>query len=107
MQEVLREAGYVASNSEKYPLQGIVSAIENAFHATPQLVCSGDAVEELRLCFYKDFKVRPFRFFNLYHAFLLHISLSLQIRDCAVGSNTSEGSCPIYVSLPESISSLG
>lgn len=82
--EVLREAGYVASNSEKYPLRGIVSAIENAFHATPQLVCSGDAVEELRLCFYKDFK----------------------IRDCAVGSNTSEGSCPRYVSLPESISSL-
>lgn len=62
MQEVLREAGYVASNSEKYPLGGIVSAIQNAFHATPELECSGDAVEELRLCFYKDFKVRPFQY---------------------------------------------
>lgn len=56
-QEVLREAGYVASNCEKYPLGGIVSAIEKAYHATPALVCSDDAVEELRLCFSKDFKV--------------------------------------------------
>ncbi|XP_057789620.1 ribonuclease 2-like [Salvia miltiorrhiza] len=76
--EILGEAGYVASNSEKYPLGGMVSAIENAFHATPALVCSGDAVEELRLCFCKDFK----------------------FRDCAV-----ETSCPKYVSLPEFISS--
>ncbi|KAK4492152.1 hypothetical protein RD792_002949 [Penstemon davidsonii] len=60
MQEVLREAGYVPSNSEKYPLGGIISAIQNAFHATPELECSGDAVEELHLCFYKDFKVRLF-----------------------------------------------
>lgn len=58
MQEVLREAGIIASNTEKYPLRSIISAIEYAFHATPQLVCSGDAVEELRLCFYKDFNVR-------------------------------------------------
>lgn len=57
IQEVLKEAGYVASNSEKYPLGGIVSAIQNAFHATPQLVCLGDNVDELRLCFYKDLKV--------------------------------------------------
>lgn len=57
-QKVLNEAGYVPSNSEKYPLGGIVSAIENAFHATPQLVCSKGDLEELRICFYKDFKVR-------------------------------------------------
>lgn len=57
-QEVLREAGYAASNCEKYPLGGIVSAIEKAYHATPALVCSGDAIEELRLCFSKDFKVQ-------------------------------------------------
>nr|CAC50874.1 S-like RNAse 28 [Antirrhinum mollissimum] len=75
--EVLREAGYVASNSEKYPLGGIVTAIQNAFHATPELKCSGDAVEELYLCFYKNFEPR----------------------DCATKSNKK--SCPRYVSLPE------
>ncbi|CAA0806013.1 Ribonuclease 2 [Striga hermonthica] len=82
--EVLRQAGYVASNSEKYPLGGIISAIQNAFHATPELECSGDAVEELRLCFYKDFKPR----------------------DCGVTKTghrvtDSDTSCPKYVSLPE------
>ncbi|KAL2488401.1 Ribonuclease 2 [Forsythia ovata] len=87
--EVLREAGYVASNTEKYPVGGIISAIQNAFHATPELQCKGDAVEELRLCFYKDFKPR----------------------DCAVESNRqndmvySKGSCPKYVSLPAYVSS--
>ncbi|XP_019259560.1 PREDICTED: ribonuclease 2-like isoform X3 [Nicotiana attenuata] len=80
---VLFEAGYVPSNSEKYPLGGIISAIQNAFHATPELICSGDDVEELRICFYKDF----------------------QPRDCASGSiirsdRLSSGSCPQYVSLP-------
>ncbi|OMO68069.1 Ribonuclease T2-like protein [Corchorus olitorius] len=53
---ILNEAGYVPSNSEKYPLGGVVSAIENSFQATPEVVCSKDAVEEIRLCFYKDFK---------------------------------------------------
>lgn len=52
----------MASNCEKYPLGGIISAIQNAFHATPELVCSGDAVDELRLCFYKDFKVFLFSY---------------------------------------------
>ncbi|KAK6122180.1 hypothetical protein DH2020_021999 [Rehmannia glutinosa] len=86
--EVLREAGYVASNSEKYPLGGIISAIQNAFHATPELECSGDALQELHLCFYKDFKPR----------------------DCAGESSTGKGmvtskkSCPKYVSLPEYVS---
>lgn len=64
MQQVLIEAGYVPSNSEKYPLGGIISAIQNAFHATPEVECSGGAVEELHLCFYKDFTV---------HAFILYI----------------------------------
>lgn len=62
MQEVLAEAGYVASNSEKYPLGGIISAIQNAFHTTPALECSGDAVEELYLCFYKNFEVRSYTY---------------------------------------------
>lgn len=56
-QDVLREAGYVASNSEKYPLGGIVTAVQNAFHITPEVVCKKDAIDEIRICFYKDFKV--------------------------------------------------
>lgn len=65
VQAVLNEAGYVPSNTEKYPLGGIVSAIQNAFHATPKLVCRNGAVEELHLCFYKDFKVRHSYIINL------------------------------------------
>ncbi|CAN6830299.1 unnamed protein product [Brassica oleracea var. botrytis] len=78
--DVLYQAGYVASNSEKYPLGGIVTAIQNAFHITPEVVCKRDAIDEIRICFYKDFKPR----------------------DC-VGSKdmTSKKSCPKYVSLPE------
>ncbi|KAK6780152.1 hypothetical protein RDI58_022336 [Solanum bulbocastanum] len=75
--EVLFEAGYVPSNSEKYPLGGIISAIQNAFHTTPELVCSGDALEELRICFYKNFEPR----------------------DCAHDTSLRR-SCPQYVSLP-------
>lgn len=76
---VLYEAGYVPSNTEKYPLGGIISAIENAFHTTPLLVCSKGAVQELRLCFYKDFKPR----------------------DCIISSDMSKrNTCPKYVSLP-------
>ncbi|CAM8889505.1 hypothetical protein QQ045_025904 [Rhodiola kirilowii] len=77
--EILNEAGYVPSNSEKYPAGGIISAIQNAFHATPELVCSNGALQELRLCFYKDFKPR----------------------DCAIGAkDNSRSSCPKYISLP-------
>ncbi|XP_015892989.1 ribonuclease 2 isoform X2 [Ziziphus jujuba] len=81
---VLKEAGYVPSNKEKYPLGGIISAVQNAFGATPLLICKNGAVEELRLCFYKDFKPR----------------------DCVIGSTgqsfvlSSRSSCPHYVSLP-------
>jgi len=50
----------VPSNTEKYPLGGIVSAIQNAFHVTPEIACSNGALEEIYLCFCKDFKVTPF-----------------------------------------------
>lgn len=79
--DVLYKAGYVASNSEKYPLGGIVTAIQNAFHINPEVVCKKDAIDEIRLCFYKDFKPR----------------------DC-LGSKdltSKKKSCPKYVSLPE------
>ncbi|KAJ8748193.1 hypothetical protein K2173_000601 [Erythroxylum novogranatense] len=86
--KVLNEAGYVPSNTEKYPLGGIISSIENAFHATPSVSCSKGAVEELYLCFYKNFKPR----------------------DCVIGSiiqddiYSSKNSCPQYVSLPTYVS---
>ncbi|KAL3724996.1 hypothetical protein ACJRO7_030068 [Eucalyptus globulus] len=86
--KVLNDAGYLPSNTEKYPLGGIVSAIQNAFHVTPEIACSNGALEEIYLCFYKDFKPR----------------------ECAVGSillpDTSllKSSCPKYVSLPAYVS---
>jgi len=86
--KVLSEAGYVPSNTEKYPLGGVISAIQTAFHVTPSLSCSNGAVEELQICFYKDFKPR----------------------DCLIGSSSRTGvlsstsSCPKYVSLPEYVS---
>ncbi|TYI55736.1 hypothetical protein E1A91_D11G161700v1 [Gossypium mustelinum] len=73
-EKMLNEAGYVPSNSERYPLGGLVSAIENSFQATPEVICSKHDVKEIRLCFYKDFKPR----------------------NCLA----SKTSCPKYVSLP-------
>ncbi|KAL5990804.1 hypothetical protein ACLOJK_011708 [Asimina triloba] len=45
--KMLTDAGYTPNNYERYPLGGIVSAIEDAFGATPLLVCKHGAVEEL------------------------------------------------------------
>ncbi|CAN1346007.1 Ribonuclease 2 [Linum perenne] len=87
--QVLFEAGYVPSNTEKYPVGGIISAIQNAYRETPLLICSKGALEEVRLCFYKDFKPR----------------------ECTTGSmlrdrmRSSSSSCPQYVSLPAFASS--
>ncbi|KAG9157743.1 hypothetical protein Leryth_017841 [Lithospermum erythrorhizon] len=69
---MLSQAGYVASDSAKYPLEGIISAIKNSF-GTPEIACTGDAVEEIRLCFNKNFEPQ----------------------DCFSGI-----SCPSHVSLP-------
>ncbi|CAN1346008.1 Ribonuclease 2 [Linum perenne] len=88
-EQVLFEAGYVPSNTEKYPVGGIISAIQNAYRETPLLICSKGALEEVRLCFYKDFKPR----------------------ECTTGSmlrdrmRSSSSSCPQYVSLPAFASS--
>ncbi|XP_023547522.1 ribonuclease 2-like isoform X2 [Cucurbita pepo subsp. pepo] len=82
-EKVLNDAGYLPSNTEKYPLGGIVSAVENAFHVTPSLACSEGALQELRLCFYKDLKPRD----------------CVQT-DSQSGIISSNFSCPQYVSLP-------
>ncbi|CAO2818947.1 unnamed protein product [Amaranthus hypochondriacus] len=82
--EVLSEAGYVPSNSEKYPLGGIKTAIENAFHQSPMIICSGDAIQEVHLCFYKTFEPRECANYG---------SIKEQV-------DLSKPSCPNYVSLP-------
>ncbi|XP_042018366.1 ribonuclease 2-like [Salvia splendens] len=86
--EILAKEGYVASNSEKYPIGGIISAIQNYFQATPEVECSSGALEELYLCFDKTFKPR----------------------DCVIGTTANSGTltsskCPTYVSLPDLASS--
>lgn len=58
MQKVLVDAGYLPTNYNEYPLEGIIATIEEAFGASPLLVCKHGAVEELRLCLYKNFTVR-------------------------------------------------
>ncbi|GLT46097.1 hypothetical protein SLA2020_198800 [Shorea laevis] len=85
--KVLNEAGYVPSNTERYPLRGIVSAIENSFQATPEVICSKGAIEEIRLCFYKDFKPR-----------------NCLIHGTEKDTYFSKSSCPNYVSLPSHVS---
>ncbi|KAK1313773.1 Ribonuclease 2 [Acorus calamus] len=57
-EKVLDDAGFRATNADKYPLGEIVSTITKAFGAPPSLSCSHGAVEELYLCFTKDFKPR-------------------------------------------------
>ncbi|KAK1287285.1 Ribonuclease 2 [Acorus calamus] len=83
--KILDDAGFRATNADKYPLGDIVSTITKAFGAPPSLSCSHGAVEELYLCFTKDFKPR----------------------DCANGLSTahdplnSRKSCPTYIRIPE------
>lgn len=83
--KILDGAGFVASNAESYRLKDVIGAIENGFGATPLVVCSKGAVEELRICFYKN----------------------LEPRDCDIGSNSitmhnalHSTSCPEYIRLP-------
>jgi len=83
---ILENAGIDSQNGEKYLLGDVVSAIKKDFGATPLLVCKKGSVEELRICFYKDFKPR----------------------DCVSGLSSnamdditkSSSSCPKYINLP-------
>ncbi|XP_004137162.1 ribonuclease 2 [Cucumis sativus] len=58
--KVLSDAGFVASNTEKYPIEDVVAAIKNEFNnATPKISCAKKgAVKELWLCFDKSFEPR-------------------------------------------------
>ncbi|XP_068666573.1 ribonuclease 2-like [Aristolochia californica] len=76
--EILIDAGYApTSNGTTYALTNITTTIRNAVGSLPLFVCSDDTLEELHICFYKDLKPR----------------------DCDMES--SEGSCPAYISLPK------
>ena len=58
----MSDAGFVASNTEKYPIEDVVAAIKNEFNnATPKISCAKKgAVKELWLCFDKSFEVIVF-----------------------------------------------
>lgn len=56
-QDILNGAGLIPNNNQTYLTRDLVAAISKGVGATPLLVCSNDQLEELRLCFYKDFKV--------------------------------------------------
>ncbi|XXG62110.1 hypothetical protein AAC387_Pa05g0542 [Persea americana] len=84
--KVLVDAGFLPTNNNEYPLEGIIAAIEEAFGASPLLVCKHGAVEELHLCLYKNFTPR----------------------DCLIDSNALNGTlhsgsshCPRYIRIPE------
>lgn len=54
---MLENAGLLASNDASYPLTEVISAIESGVGASPTVTCSSGNVEEIRICFYKNFKV--------------------------------------------------
>uniref|UniRef100_A0A8R7PWY4 Uncharacterized protein n=1 Tax=Triticum urartu TaxID=4572 RepID=A0A8R7PWY4_TRIUA len=81
--KALRKAHIYPRNGRKYAVAHIVDAIDHAFGRLPHLVCKNGSVQELRLCFHKDY----------------------QPRDC--GSEDDDASsysrrrhCPRYVTLP-------
>ncbi|XP_022922895.1 ribonuclease 2-like [Cucurbita moschata] len=57
--KALSDAGFVASNTEKYPLEDVVDAVKNATNSTPKISCAKKgAVKELWICFDKKFEPR-------------------------------------------------
>uniref|UniRef100_A0A0D9V902 Uncharacterized protein n=1 Tax=Leersia perrieri TaxID=77586 RepID=A0A0D9V902_9ORYZ len=79
--KALRKAHIYPRGGRKYLVGHIVSAIEFSFGAMPSIVCKNGSVQELRLCFHKDY----------------------QPRDCVIeGENSAyrRNHCPRYVTLP-------
>nr|GMD25223.1 ribonuclease 2-like isoform X2 [Ipomoea batatas] len=57
-EEILLKAGYVPSDTVKYPLEGITSAIKNALGVTPIVKCNGHSpIREIQICFDKTLQV--------------------------------------------------
>ncbi|CAD6228722.1 unnamed protein product [Miscanthus lutarioriparius] len=79
--KALRKAHIRLASGRKYTVGHIVAVIEYAFGAMPSLVCKNGSVQELRLCFHKDY----------------------QPRDCTLETGTAPNSrsyCPRYVTFP-------
>ncbi|XP_019188676.1 PREDICTED: ribonuclease 2-like [Ipomoea nil] len=79
----LSRSGYVASDSAEYPLEGITSAIKNAYRATPVVSCYGNAVKEVQLCFNKTL-----------------VPQDCPTTESGMLSKSSSGECPSIVTLP-------
>ncbi|CAL4959988.1 unnamed protein product [Urochloa decumbens] len=60
--KALRKARIWPASSRKYAVGHIVAVIEYAFGAMPSLVCKNGSVQELRLCFHKDYQPRDCTF---------------------------------------------
>nr|GMC59639.1 ribonuclease 2-like [Ipomoea batatas] len=57
-EEILLKAGYVPSDTVKYPLEGITSAIKNALGVTPIVKCNGHSpIREIQICFDKTLQL--------------------------------------------------
>ncbi|XP_022140986.1 ribonuclease 2-like [Momordica charantia] len=57
--KALENAGIVASDTVKYPLNDVMAAVEFAFGGTPKIMCGKKGIiKELYLCFDKKFKPR-------------------------------------------------
>ncbi|XP_051227399.1 ribonuclease 2 [Lolium perenne] len=81
--KALRKAHIYPRNGRKYEVGHIVAAIDHAFGRLPHIVCKNGSVQELRLCFHKDY----------------------QPRDCGsetddAWSSSRRSHCPRYVTLP-------
>ncbi len=57
LQKALKKAHIYPRGGRKYLVGHIVSAIEFSFGAMPSIVCKNGSVQELRLCFHKDYQV--------------------------------------------------
>ncbi|TVU36183.1 hypothetical protein EJB05_18104 [Eragrostis curvula] len=79
--KALRKAHIYPRGGRKYSVGHIVAAIEYAFGAMPSVVCNNGSVQELRLCFHKDY----------------------QPRDCAFETENApnrRSHCPRYITFP-------
>uniref|UniRef100_A0A453G543 Uncharacterized protein n=2 Tax=Aegilops tauschii subsp. strangulata TaxID=200361 RepID=A0A453G543_AEGTS len=107
--KALRKAHIYPRNGRKYAVAHIVDAIDHAFGRLPHLVCKNGSVQELRLCFHKDYQVRNRHMGSLLckrkrNSAIIYVS---QPRDCGseddeAWSSSRRSHCPRYVTLPQS-----
>ncbi|KAG0498751.1 hypothetical protein HPP92_003442 [Vanilla planifolia] len=86
---ILNNDGIFVGTDERYSVGTIISAIIKALGTMPFLECSHGSLQELRLCFDKDFKPRD-----------CIVQTSIQGNDRVDYKITSRKSCPRSISLP-------